>query len=250
MKRGRTIEERPPGGKRRLRKQRNGPAVGVLEPGLYAPRAGAPSARGRRERGNVTGASSLPPLKKNDGKYGLVALLLLLLAGGLWFYFGRDESEPAAEPTQEPEKTPAREPLAVDLEIPEDDDPKLALDRGGEETDDRSRGTSSATRPEDWVCTGTIDARQVRSVIRGAPSKQVQTCYEVGLKGNNLLQGQMEVELTIGARGRVRAVSVAGTLDDRQVYSCVKRVARSWQFPKPTGGCVRINVPFQMTPKL
>jgi TonB family protein len=90
----------------------------------------------------------------------------------------------------------------------------------------------------------------VRDVIKGAASKQVQTCYERGLKGNNLLQGSMEVELTIGASGTVRAVSVDGTLRDRQVHSCVKRVARTWKFPRPTGGCVRINVPFQMTPKL
>ena len=29
-----------------------------------------------------------PPLKKNDGKYGLVAFLLLLLAGGLCYTLG------------------------------------------------------------------------------------------------------------------------------------------------------------------
>ena len=87
-------------------------------------------------------------------------------------------------------------------------------------------------------------------MIKGAASKQVQTCYERGLKSNNLLQGSMQVELTIGASGGVRAVSIDGSLRDRQVHSCVKRVARTWKFPKPTGGCVRINVPFQMTPKL
>ena len=47
--------------------------------------------------GIVTGASSLPPLKKNDGKYGLIALLLLLGAGGLWFFFRSDDAEPPAE---------------------------------------------------------------------------------------------------------------------------------------------------------
>jgi outer membrane biosynthesis protein TonB len=60
----------------------------------------------------------------------------------------------------------------------------------------------------------------------------------------------MEVELTIGASGSVRAVSIGGSLRDRQVHSCVKRIAKTWKFPKPIGGCVRINVPFQMTPKL
>jgi hypothetical protein len=43
---------------------------------------------------------------------------------------------------------------------------------------------------------------------------------------------------------------VRGNLRDRQVYSCVRRVAQTWKFPSPSGGCVRINAPFQMTPKL
>lgn len=199
----------------------------------------------------MTGASSLPPLKKNDGKYGLIALLLLLLAGGLWFFLGGEEQpERAAEPSEEPAEVPVREPLAVELEIPEEVVPEPSQDRRPASASEAPSQPAATTSPEDWVCNGMIDARRVQSVVRGAPSKQVQTCYERGLKGNNLLQGQMQVELTIGASGQVRAVFVSGTLEDRQVYSCVKRVARSWQFPKPSGGCVRINVPFQMTPKL
>ena len=53
-----------------------------------------------------------------------------------------------------------------------------------------------------------------------------------------------------GKAEEIIAVSIGGTLRDRQVHACVKRVAKSWKFPRPTGGCVRINVPFQMTPKL
>ena len=60
----------------------------------------------------------------------------------------------------------------------------------------------------------------------------------------------MKVLLTIGSDGSVKAVSVDGTLADRQVYACVKRVAKTWKFPKPQGGCVRTSVPFQMMPKL
>jgi len=60
----------------------------------------------------------------------------------------------------------------------------------------------------------------------------------------------MKVLLTIGSDGGVKAVSVGGTLNDHQVYTCVKRVAKTWKFPNPQGGCVRTEVPFQMTPKL
>lgn len=193
----------------------------------------------------MTGASSLPPLKKNDGKYGLIALLLLLLAGGLWFFLRGDDSEPQAEVAEPASEAPAREQFAPEIEIPDEEE----ADAGGAEPDTRPTRPST-TGPEDWECNGTINTAQVRAVIKGAPSKQVQTCYERGLKGNNLLQGSMQVELTIGASGAVRAVAVGGTLNDRKVYACVKRVAKTWKFPKPQNGCVRINAPFQMTPKL
>lgn len=198
----------------------------------------------------MTGASSLPPLKKNDGKLGLIALLLLLAAGALWFFMRGDEPEPEPEVEQPPPQAPAREQFAADIEIPEEEEiaaPDAPRRPSGDEPSDEP---GAATGPEDWQCNGSINTAQVSAVVRGAPSKQVQTCYERGLKGNNLLQGSMEVELTIGGSGAVRAVSVGGTLRDRQVHACVKRVARTWKFPKPTGGCVRINVPFQMTPKL
>ena len=198
----------------------------------------------------MTGESSLPPLKKNDGKLGLVALLLLLGAGALWFFLrdGSSESEaPPPEPPPQPAaESPPREEFAAEIEIP--DEEELA---DPEPTPSEPRSPSSDyVPPSEWECTGRIDPAQVRSVIRGAPSKQVQTCYERGLKSNNLLQGSMEVVLTIGSSGSVRGVDVSGTLRDRQVYSCVKRVARTWKFPAPEGGCVRIAAPFQMTPKL
>jgi len=195
----------------------------------------------------VTPGSSLPPLKKNDGKYGLIALLLLLAAGGLWFFLKTDDSPDAAEVAEPVPEPPAREQFAAEIEIPEED-----AGPDGNQDDPRTaeRRPSSPTRPADWDCRGTLPAAQLGAIIKGQPSKQVQTCYEQGLKGNNMLQGSMKVLLTIDAAGSVRAVSVGGTLNDAQVYACVKRVAKSWKFPKPRGGCVRIEAPFQMMPKL
>ena len=66
-------------------------------------------------------SSSLPPLKKNDGKYGLIALLLLLAAGGLWFFLRSDDSRAAAEVVEPAPEAPAREQFAAEIEIPEED---------------------------------------------------------------------------------------------------------------------------------
>lgn len=197
----------------------------------------------------MTQGSSLPPLKKNDGKYGIIALVLLLVAVVLWFFVRdcRPDSEPEAEPVQvEPEVEP-RAQFAPEIEIPQDD---AGLNAAGEEKPEAPPGEATPTRPGDWICNGTIPASQLSQVIRGQPSKQVQTCYERGLKDDNLLQGSMKVLLTIGASGAVKAVSVSGSIRDQQVYNCVKRVAKTWKFPKPENGCVRIEVPFQMMPKL
>jgi TonB family protein len=194
----------------------------------------------------VTEGSSLPPLKKNHGKYGLIALFLLLAAGGLWFFLTSDDSKPepgVAEPTIE---APAREQFAPEIEIPEDAGVSPAREDAEESA---TPSPSSQARPTDWECMGTLEAAQIRDVINGPARKQVQTCYERALRDDNLLHGSMTVLLTIGASGSVMAVSVHGSLDDPQVQSCVKRVAKTWKFPAPQGGCVRTSVPFQMTPK-
>lgn len=198
----------------------------------------------------MTQGSSLPPLKKNEGKYGLLALLLLVGVAALWFFFKSCGSEPEAEaPEPPPTEAPTRQQFEPAIEIPDAEEDAGADVADGSRPQGGSSGRSS-TRPSVWACNGTLEASQIRNVIKGSPRKQVQTCYERRLKDDNLLQGSMEVLLTIGGSGRVRAVSVEGSLNDRQVYSCVKRVAKTWKFPKPQGGCVRTAVPFQMTPKL
>ena len=68
----------------------------------------------------MTQGSSLPPLKKNDSKYVVIALLFLLGAGALWFFAKPEESPPETQVTEPPSETPAREQFVPELEIPED----------------------------------------------------------------------------------------------------------------------------------
>ncbi len=185
--------------------------------------------------------SSLPPLKTNKGKYGILLLICLLAIGGFWLCTQRTKApESKAElPAPVP---PTREQFTTEIEIPEED---------AGEPDEGEVDVAKRERSRELVeCSGVLDAAQIRGVINGPPRKQVQTCYERRLKDNNLLQGQMLVLLTIAPSGSVRKVSVSGSLRDAQVSACVKRVARTWKFPKPEGGCVRTSVPFTMMPKL
>lgn len=209
-----------------------------------------PPSRGAKG-GKVTQGSSLPPVKRNDRKYVILALLFLLAAGGLWLFIKSGDAPPEA-PVTEPAPEPAqREQFAPEIEIPEEQAPEEASTAAEAEPKKETNGKEGAwTPPAQWECAGILDPDQIREVINGQPRKQVQTCYERGLKADNLLQGSMRVLLTIDANGDVRAVSIEGSLRDPQVYSCVKRVAKTWKFPKPQGGCVRTEVPFQLTPKL
>ena len=192
-------------------------------------------------RGNVTQGSSLPPLKKNEGKYGLIALLLLLVAGGLWLFLTADcKSEPEAEPAPAPEVEP-REQFAPEIEIPED--------RCRRSTPAKTRSRVAELRQATADATGRLDLQRddfrPRSSARSfgdSRASRSRPATSERLKDDNLLQGSMTVLLTIGASGSVKAVSVSGSLRDQQVYACVKRVAKTWKFPKPEGGCVRTEV--------
>ena len=183
--------------------------------------------------------STGPPLKDKRGTYGLIALLLLLAAGGLWYAFGRSAPEVAEAPPIEP--PPPREQFEPQIEIPED----AAVPEPVEEPEP----VRPRPRRRRAQCDGTLEASEIRKVINGPARRQVRACYERRLREDNLLQGSMNLLLTIDESGSVSAVDASGSLQDQRVYSCVKRVARTWKFPAPQGGCVRTSVPFSMMPK-
>lgn len=96
---------------------------------------------------------------------------------------------------------------------------------------------------------GKIDARAVNSFINSR-FQQVRTCYEMRLKKNPLLEGNLDLNIGISTRGKVTSIGVnKDTLGDREVLSCVKKRIRSWTFPKPEGGRVVIAKSFKFKKK-
>jgi outer membrane biosynthesis protein TonB len=193
----------------------------------------------------VVEGSSLPPLKDNQRKYGLIALVMILAALGLWFALRAEEEPKTAEPPPAEPEPVVREQFEPPIEIPEEEElfPTDPVQEAEPEKPTRPAG------PKYEECYGTLSAREILGTINGPPRRQVRSCYERRLKDDNLLQGSMELLLTIAPSGSVSDVRVSGTLDDPQVYACVKRAARAWKFPQPEGGCVRTSMPFVMTPK-
>lgn len=105
-----------------------------------------------------------------------------------------------------------------------------------------------ATKPKKRVH-GSLPKEVVRAEIRRHHNK-VKACYAAGLRRVPGLNGRVIVEFTISAAGKVvHSVAKRSTLGDMPVELCIARVARSYRFPKPTGGgIVIITYPFVLRP--
>lgn len=198
-------------------------------------------------------SESTPPLPTSGGgmRYAIIGVLLLLGAGALYFFAGTEgEEEPSyAERIAAIDAGVVERPQQFQEELLEFD---AGIDAGpvAEEPEEETPAAmGSGMRRQPRQCDGQIDRSGLSAVIRRQQS-QVRNCYERALKANNLLQGTVNVRLRIGRTGRVDSVSVNGSLRDAEVFSCVRRLARDWQFPPVTGGsCAEVSAPFQMTPR-
>ncbi len=100
-----------------------------------------------------------------------------------------------------------------------------------------------------WDCSGELDASAIRRVFEQYNS-QIRNCYERGLKGNPMLQGNMTLQIKVGADGHVEGTQVSGSLRDRDVFSCVRQISTRMQFPRVSGGaCAVVQVPYSFTPQ-
>ncbi|MFW5876172.1 MAG: AgmX/PglI C-terminal domain-containing protein [Myxococcota bacterium] len=191
-------------------------------------------------------SESIPPPPGGGGlKYGIIGLLLLAAAVGIWFAT-RDADEP---PPEEPEPPVAEGPKRSsslsrsDLDIPEEEpDAGVAAEEEPEPEPTRPRRRARAR------CDGEIDQAKIQAFIQ-KQRPQVRNCYERRLKVNNVLQGRVEVEVRVKANGAVETVRVGGSLGDAEVYGCVRQLAQDWQLPPLSeGSCAVMKIPFNLTP--
>jgi outer membrane biosynthesis protein TonB len=180
-----------------------------------------------------------------NAKYIALGLLLLAGAYGFWVFLQPPEPAPAppAPPPPEPEAPERENPLAepeFDLEVEPEPEPEKPKKTGKT----RVRYVRGA-----WECSGDIDRKAAARLV-ATNKRQVTTCYERRLKMNNVLQGNLKLRVKVGATGDVVATAVSGTLNDREVYNCVRNLAKKWSFPPPEGGnCAIVEAPFNFTPR-
>jgi hypothetical protein len=182
-------------------------------------------------------STSLPPNRSGGNK-----VVLALLAGGVlilgiaaYVYVSRrpgPEKPPIERPVPEPTYA-APKPLVVEPARPivdREPDAGAAVLLAGEEEPRRPGKGGYQER------LGTIDAAAVNSFVN-ARFEQVRACYERRLKMNPLLEGDVDMNISIARTGKVTGIAVtADTVRDPEMLECVRRTIRGWTFPKPEGG--------------
>lgn len=97
--------------------------------------------------------------------------------------------------------------------------------------------------------TGTIDSKAAAKVFRDYDGG-MKKCYERTLKKNPGLEGNVLLTLIINPDGKVKSARAGGNLDNKEVETCVERLAVEMTFPKPEGGAARLVKPYKFSPNL
>jgi hypothetical protein len=179
--------------------------------------------------------SQQPPSRSGGNKTILVFLVggVLILGIAAYVYVNRKEekqapSAPVVEPTYN-----APRPLVVEPSRPIVD---RAPDAGAAVLLAEEAETKKPPKGGYQEKLGTIDAAAVNSLVN-ARFEQVRACYERRLKMNPLLQGDVDLNISIASTGKVTGIAVtADTVRDGEMLECVRRTIRGWTFPKPVGG--------------
>jgi hypothetical protein len=91
---------------------------------------------------------------------------------------------------------------------------------------------------------GSIDKAAVNQYINGH-FDEVKACYEHRLKANSFLEGELDLNIEIALTGKVTGITAnKDTIRDSEMLSCIKKVVRRWEFPKPKGSSVTIAKTF------
>ena len=192
--------------------------------------------------------STPPPAPSGNGKYAIMGIAMLALAG-LGYCMMNSSGGPTSAIADLPDAAiPQRSTALVDetLLIPDEEpDAWSEIPDGGP----APRRPSTNGGGGSWDCTGEVD-RAALSRVLGENRSQFQNCYERRLKASPFLQGNVSVQMRNAANGSVDAVQVSGSLRDREVFACVRNVAGRMQFARVTGGtCAVIAQPFTFTPQ-
>ena len=78
---------------------------------------------------------------------------------------------------------------------------------------------------------------------------ELQLCYELALRRNELAAGTMEWRWRIDSRGTISDLALINTsIKDQRMTDCIRRKIGSWRFPRPRRGSIEVSYPFEFAP--
>jgi len=105
--------------------------------------------------------------------------------------------------------------------------------------------------PSETAVLGSMDPDLIRKILRDH-IPQFRYCYQSELdRSNSKFSGAVKMTFKIGASGRVASSGVSGSQSiPAKTKSCINRVLKGIQFPKPLGGgVVEVSQPMNLYPK-
>lgn len=193
----------------------------------------------------------MPPagVPSSNGKYIVVAALLLLGVGGFIAWKSSQKAPDTVTITMAPD---ASAPTAPPPSRNPDDDippPAPVEDAGQEDAGKKvaAAGTGN-TGCEVKTCAGQSYS-ELDSALMYRVKQSRRRCYDPALAQDSTLRGKATVSVRIGTNGQVcNAGVVSSDLGNPAVASCVANSFRGTSLPAPKGGCVDVNIPVNFVP--
>jgi hypothetical protein len=196
--------------------------------------------------------SSRPPAGIPDSggnaKYALVAVVLLLGVGGLfwWRSSSSHNTETSPIPPVAPSlamSTPTVDPRFDDIPPPPPADTTPEAGPGG-----KTSYVPSGTGGCEGKCGGVSPPELSQALaVRGNAARR---CYNQGLANDSSLKGHVTIAVRVGPSGNVCSATVAANdMGSSGVANCAANVFRQVTYPAPRGGCVDATVPLSFVPQ-
>ncbi len=186
-----------------------------------------------------------PPTGGGNAKYAIVAVLLLLGIGGLWWI--KSSGDTTKVVIHAPD---ANAPTAVHTNIEDDVPPPPPIPDAGPDTGTKmlsNNGNPGA------VCNaakcGGASTGDLESAL-AFRAKQAHACYDSALANDSSLKGKIAISVRVASNGQVCNASVASNdMGSAQVAQCVaNKFRQTGFFPAPKGGCIDATVPMNFIP--
>jgi hypothetical protein len=185
--------------------------------------------------------------ESGNAKYAIVAVVLLLGAGGLYAWrsaSSRTDVPPPMPPAPTSDSTASANPKLEDIPMP----PPV------EETPEAGPAPKVVAVPSGGggctaKCSGTAPPELEQALqVRGS---QARRCYNTALAQDSSLKGHVTIAVKIAPSGNLCSANVlTNDMGSATVAACAANIFRAnSNYPAPHGGCVEADVPLAFVPQ-